>query len=228
MGPVAGVRLANRLGYSLGRAGWQWRRRLAGAVIGYGPPSDAVAPKNLGEEYRRNTPVMYYAYDANFYDYFGPEGASSVDGAFAILNTMTNVDSYSKMLSEFPVESRHQNYLAQALGLFDLKSWTLQTMVEQIGLADPVRYTWTLHDRYLPPGGTCPIDEEYLVVQRNFDYFSTPLNQLQYSPYVNDTLYSYIITEACSGPTRFGPGRAVSRGSTGGHLFTSCLSTHWD
>ena len=23
----------------------------------------------LGEEYRRNTPVMYYAYDANFLDY---------------------------------------------------------------------------------------------------------------------------------------------------------------
>src|SRR5437660_10530425 len=29
------------------------------------------APKNLGEEYRRNTPVLYYSFDANFLDYFG-------------------------------------------------------------------------------------------------------------------------------------------------------------
>ena len=33
----------------------------------------------------------------------------------------------------------------------------------------------------------------YLVVQRNFDFISSPLNQLQYSPYINDTLYSYYI-----------------------------------
>ena len=32
------------------------------------------------------------------------------------------------------------NYQAQALGLFDLKSWTLGVMMEQMGLADPVRY----------------------------------------------------------------------------------------
>src|SRR6185437_7408925 len=89
-----------------GGDGWQVQN------IGYGPPSDVVAPKNLGEEYRFNIPVMYYTYDANFHDYFGPQGASSVDGAFAILNAMTNVDNYGKQLPEFPVESRSQNYSA--------------------------------------------------------------------------------------------------------------------
>ena len=32
-------------------------------------------PKNLGEEYRCNAPVMYYACDANFLDFFGMSGS---------------------------------------------------------------------------------------------------------------------------------------------------------
>jgi hypothetical protein len=181
-------------------------------VIGYGLPGDVNAPKNLGEEYRRNVPLMYYACDANFLGYFGSNGVSAVDGAFAILNNVfTNnptgmingLDGYSPDLSEFPLESRHLNYQAQALGFFDLKSWTLGVMMEQLGLADPVRYNWTLHDRLhssLPGIPPCPAGMEYLVVQRNFDFISSPLNQLQYSPYVNDTLYSYLIEEFCTGP----------------------------
>lgn len=185
-----------------------WAFSLAGPVgnggdswqvqnIGYGPPSDLVAPKNLGEGYRRNIPVMYYTYDANFYDYFGAEGAASVDAAFAILNSLTNVDQYSSQLSEFPLSARQFNYQAQALQLYDLKSSTLSLMLEQLGLAGSVQYIWTLHWRILPPGGQCPQDEQYWVVQRNFDYFSTPLNQLQYSPYINNTLYNYFIIEVC-------------------------------
>ena len=34
---------------------------------------------------------------------------------------------------------------------------------------------------------------EYLVVQRNFDIMPSPLNQIQYSSYINGTLYTYII-----------------------------------
>src|SRR5450432_3556294 len=42
-----------------------------------------VGPKNLGEEYRRNTPVMYYACDANFLHYFGTtNGPAAIDQAF--------------------------------------------------------------------------------------------------------------------------------------------------
>ena len=169
-------------------------------VIGYGLPGDLIAPKNLGEEYRRNTPRMYYAFDANFLDFFGSNGVVAVDASFAIMNNLTNVSSYSTSLSEFPLESRHVNYQAQALGMYDLKSVTLGALMEQIGLADPVRYAWTLHDRYHVGSIACPVGMEYLVVQRNFDFVSSPLNQLQYSPYVNDTLYSYQIYEYCTGP----------------------------
>lgn len=184
-------------GYSLGGPSGNGGDAWQSPVIGYGA---LKGPKNLGEEYRRNTPVMYYAFDANFMNYFGPEGASAADNAFVVLNALTNVDNYSKALSEFPLVSRHKNFQAQALGLLDLKSYTLGIMMEQLGLANPVQYTWTLHDRYQEPGFTCPAGMDYLVVQRNYDYISTPLNQLQYSPYVNDTLYSYQIIETCVPP----------------------------
>ncbi|MGB8370587.1 MAG: hypothetical protein ACLPYZ_07965 [Limisphaerales bacterium] len=182
-------------------------------IIGYGEPGDLNAPKNLGEEYRRNVPTNYYACDANFLDYFGSNGVAAVDGAFAILNGLTNVDSYSASLSEFPLETRHLNYQAQALGLFDLKSWTLGAMIEQLGLCDPVRYDWTLHDRVHIGTVACPADMEYLVVQRNFDPFAgSPIAGSQtvlslYSPYVNNVLYSYYIEEICPAP---GPVQAVT------------------
>lgn len=184
-------------GGPIGNAGDAWQQ----PVIGYGLGGDLNAPKNLGEEYRRNTPVMYYAFDATFLDdgSFGPRGALSVDAAFAILNSLTNVDIYSKQLTEFSLETRNINYQAQALGLFDLKSETLGLMMEQLGLADPVRYAWTLHDRLHVGPVPCPVGMEYLVVQRNYDYVSSPSTQLQYSPYVNDTLYSYQILEGCTG-----------------------------
>lgn len=161
---------------------------------------DVGGPKNLGEEYRRNTPVLYYACDANFLDYFGSNGMAAVESACAILNGLTNVDSYSPDLSEFPLNSQSVNYTAQSLGLSDLKSWVMALLLEQLGLAEPERYTWTLHTRYQLPVGTCPFNIEYLVVQRNFNYMPTAPNQMQYSSYVNDTLYSYYIQEYCQPP----------------------------
>jgi hypothetical protein len=180
-----------------GTTGDEWQK----APIGYGLPGDLNAPKNIGEEFRRNTPVVYYTFDANFLDYFGSNGVTAVRSAMAVLNALTNVDNYSKQLSEFPLESRHVNYTAQTLGLYDMKSFTLGAMMEQLGLADPVRYAWTLHDRiHVTPGPPCPQYMQYFVVQRNYDFVSSPLNQLQYSPYVNNTLFDYQIDEVCLPP----------------------------
>jgi hypothetical protein len=192
-----GLQSARAFSYAgpIGNGGDAWQT----AVIGYGLGGDLVAPKNIDEEYRRNIKTLYYGYDSNFKGYFGSNGMVAIDGAFAILNSLTNVDLYSTNLSEFPLETRGENYEASALGLFDLKSFTLGEMMEQMGLADPIRYSWTLHDRYLPPGDTCPAQMEYLVMQRNYDTVSSPLNEIQYSPYVNDVLYNYYILENCTG-----------------------------
>ena len=109
-------------------------------------------PKNLGEGYRRNTPVMYYTIDPTFANYFGSNGEVAVQQAFDILNSLTNVDSYSANLSEFPLNSQSENYTAYGLGLQDVKSVTLSLLMEQLGLTDAIRYTWTLHERATVPG----------------------------------------------------------------------------
>ncbi len=162
---------------------------------------DIGAPKNFGEGYRRNTPTLYYAYDANFLDFFGSDGATAIDGAFAVMNSLTNVSSYSTDLSEFPDVSQSFNFTAQTLFLTDVKSVTLHLLVETMGLAAPERFTWTLSARILPsgPGLKCPFDEIYQVVQRNYALSPTSTDTVEYSPYVNDVLYSYLIEERCSG-----------------------------
>jgi len=169
------------------------------STIAYNLPGDIGAPKNLAEEYRWNMPVLYYSCDDNFVAYFGQSGIEAVDSAFAVMNQLTNVSSYSTGLTEFPLESMRVNYLAEALSLVDLKSLTLQQIVEQMGLAEPERWVWCIHNRFTQPGGQCPQDQVYDVIKRNFDPVPTGPNQLQSSSYVNGNLFSYQIVEICSG-----------------------------
>ncbi len=115
--------------------------------IGYGLGEDIGAPKNLGEEYRWNTPVIYYAFDQSFLDYFGSNGVWAVEQAIAVLNGLTNFSQYSADLSEVPLETRRVNYRAQALHLLDLKTIALYLTLEELGLTKPDQYVWTLRSR---------------------------------------------------------------------------------
>ena len=171
----------------VGNGGDAWQS----PVNGFGPPRDSVAPKNLGEEYRRNTPVVFYACDQTFLDYFGSNGVVAVDNAYVTLNsaftnsptgTANGLDSYSLNLSEFPINSRHVNYQAQALGVFDLKSTTLGIMMGQLGLADPVMYIWGIHDRINVGPAPCPADMEYLVVKEISILFPAPRTSFNTRP----------------------------------------------
>ena len=190
-------------------------------IIGYNPLGVSAAPpflidgaltgpKNIGEGYRRNAGYLVYACDASFLTYFGSNGLVAVDQAFAALNTVSNVDKYSVSLTEFPLNTQQPNYTAQALGLLDVKSEVLRLMTEQLGLADSIRYTWALHNRYVPSGAVCNAPGpgsglEYTVIMRNFDITASPLTTTisqfppygQYSPYVNGVLYGYYILENC-------------------------------
>lgn len=161
--------------------------------IGYMLSGDIGTPKNLGEEYRWNTPVIYYGFDQSFQDYFGSNGVAAVEQAFAILNGLTNFSKYSAALSEAPLETVRANYRAQALHLYDLKTIALNLVVEELGLAEPDRYVWTLRSRQTQPGLSCPW-MTYGVIKRNFD----PVTW-EPSSYLNGTLYSYVIDEICSG-----------------------------
>jgi hypothetical protein len=172
--------------------------------LGYFVPGreDVGAPKGLGEEYRRNNPTLYYACDGNFLDFFGSNGVAAVDQAFSVFNALTNVSAYSGDLSEIPLESTRDNFFAESLSILDLKSATMTLIIEELGLADAVRYVWDLHLRNLPPGAPpCPLGEEYEVVMRNFDpTVETSLSQMKVSQYVNGVLYDYQIHDYCSLP----------------------------
>jgi hypothetical protein len=172
-------------------------------VIGYNPNINLgddlpTGPKAIGEEYRRNTPVLYYSFDQNFLDYFGSNGVAAVDAAVAILNGITNVSSYSADLSEISLEAQRVNGLAATLGIDDLKSYALHMLVEQMGLADVDRYVWSLHGREHVGNIPCPVGQLYSVVKRNIDPVTSAPNQFQYSSYVNGTLLTYQIVEYCS------------------------------
>jgi len=171
---------------------------------------DIGGPRNYGEGYRRNTPVVYYTYDSTFINFFGTDGMTEVDQAFGIMNAVPPADKIN--LALYPDQSQEINYTAQADYLTDLKSVTLHLLVEQMGLADPERFAWTLHDRILPPGGVCLPggffgtgyagrqygDMMYTVVQRNYADQPTASNVTQYSYYINDVMYSYWLEETCT------------------------------
>ncbi len=156
---------------------------------GFRQPNDIGGPMNLGEEYRWNVPVVVYAFDQTFLDYFGSNGVTAVEQAIQILNDLPSTSS--AVLTNFPLDSTRVNYLAQSLNLQDLKSWTLSLLLEQMGLGQPERNVFDLrqwHPLFLMhpdelswPDGVIP----NLIIERNFDpEANTP------SHWVNGTLYS--------------------------------------
>src|ERR1035438_8639321 len=185
LGCLAGLALGlqSAFGFSLlgplanGDEAWQT------PTIGYGLPDDIGAPKNIGEEYRWNTPTIYYAFDANFLDYFGSNGVWAVQQAISVLNGLKPFSQYSSDLREVPLTTKRINYRAQELHLFDLKSVALYLTLEELGFTKPDQYVWTLRDRVTQPGLSCPF-MQYTVIKRNFD----PANW-QPSSYINDVLF---------------------------------------
>ena len=140
-------------------------------------------------------------------------GASGVPGGMALtIGPANGLDSYSADLSEFPLQSQQVNYTAQSLWVADIKSMVLHTVVLELGLADPDRYVWTLHDRLLNPfqlqNPKCPDDVQYVVAQRNFDV--NPTQIYPYSPYINGSLFTYSIIEYCNNPPPGIPYKAIT------------------
>lgn len=156
-------------------------------AIGYNPLNTEIGgPLNLGEEYRWNVRVVTYAFDKSFGDYFGADGTNAVEKAIAILNALKPVSQFSADLTEFPRNSTRENLRAGAAGLLDLKSVTLHLLLEEMGLASPERFVFTLRQRFIDTANRT----NYIVIQRNFD----PVT-LAPTRFVNGTLYSYEVRE---------------------------------
>ena len=169
---------------------------------GYGTAGgDLAGVANLTKEYRWNQSRITYGFDSSYINYFGTNGIAAIEAAFAVFNDVfkTDISTLSQELNEYPLEdavtgatttfrdSRKVNHTALALNLFDIKSQAMGLIIEQLGLASPERYTWTLRERETV--GPLPITN-YLTIMRNFDPVTlTP------SRYVNGNRYTYDIIE---------------------------------
>ncbi len=112
------------LGPQAGAGAEPWQTAVIGYLLAYADtaiPGDPVflgdigGPHNIGEEYRRNVPKLYYTYDETFLDFFGADGVTAVDSAYSIMNGLPSADKID--LSQFPLEATHLNYTAQSLYL---------------------------------------------------------------------------------------------------------------
>lgn len=134
---------------------------------------------NLGEGYRWNIPTLYYTFTPDFLHYFGTKGAAEVEKAIAILNALPSMDNVN--LASIPLQSQRANFRATALGLYDLKSIALSRLVEDLGVADPTRFVFTLRSRFVVGQTT-----NYFVIQRNFD----PVT-FEPTSFINGQLWTY-------------------------------------
>ena len=156
-------------------------------VMGYQPPNANIGgPMNLGEEFRWNIPVLYYAVDESFKDYFGQAGIDAVDQAIAILNGLPAMSELSEDLREYPLNTTRMNYRAASLGMADIKTEFLSIILEQLGVDEPDHWVYCIRNHWDPDDARAP---QVQVIMRNFDPVS-----LVPSPYVNGNLYTFTLT----------------------------------
>lgn len=155
--------------------------------LSYQDGASIGGPMNLGEGYRWNVPVVTYAFDASFLDYFGTSGVAAVESSIGILNALPPASQLNP--GDYPANTTKINVEAQSRSLLDLQSAALSLLLEQMGLAQPQRFAFTLRD-YSREGDMT----NYTVIMRNFDPGS-----LAPSALVNGTEYGYSVTYHTSG-----------------------------
>ena len=206
---MLGLGLQRASAFSLLGAFDDWQTTEVGFHFG-----EIGGSKDLGEEFRINTPTLTYGFDSTFLDFFGARGVKAVDEAFAIMNKLPAASAMSADLSEFLLQDAQlSNEKATTLGLIDLKSETLGLLLEHMGLAGE-EHVYDLQKR-IPLPGTCIF--AYEVILRNFD----PLT-FEPTPYVNGVLYHYDIVDFCPAQSyAFAVERAIDPTSIG---FTALAS----
>jgi hypothetical protein len=143
--------------------------------------ADIYGPVNLGEEYRWNVPVLHYAFDESFLNYFGQQGVDEVEKAIQIINDLPRMSEVN--LANYPLHSQRVNRRASDLQMFDLKSYALKVILEQMGLGTPSRFVFQSRIRQAESD---PPTTNYLIVLRNFDPETwSP------TPYINGQLWTY-------------------------------------
>jgi len=126
---------------------------------------DIGGPMAFGEGYRWNVPVVTYGFDQSFVDAFGSNGIAAVESAIAILNNLPPASQLDP--TTFPKVTTGVNFVAASQSLVDLKSTTLFLLLEQLGLAQPARSAFAIHDFSVSDSGITTN-----IFDRNYDPFS--------------------------------------------------------
>jgi hypothetical protein len=151
-------------------------------------------PMALGNGYRWDVPVVTYGFDQSFLDYFGIKGVAAVESAINLLNNLPPASQLNP--ANYTTAGSAMNFTAQSQLLVDLQSETLFLLLEHLGLASPDTYCYVLRNFMVtspPPGSYFPVVTGD-VLNRNYDPITdTP------SPYVNDSLLSYILQYSVQG-----------------------------
>ena len=152
-----------------------------GLQLGYNLTGDIGGPMLPKEGYRWNLPLITYAFDQSFINYFGPDGVRAVNQAVAVFNNLPSMDRITTDGFSFfvngeivPTRTTLENDLAQDLGLLDVKSTAMRMLIEQLGLAEPERYAWTLGSRRVVNITPDPDETNYIVLNLNFEPFGRP------------------------------------------------------
>jgi hypothetical protein len=161
---------------------------------GYRREGDIGGPMNLGQGYRWNVPIVTYTFDQSFIDYFGSNGVSAVEKAIGILNRLPRASSIQP--TNYSLNTEGVNYEAAWRTLIDLKSVALGALIEQMGLASPTRYVFSLRKWNPTFTNSTYWAEDFwdywvipnYIVRRNFDP-----ETLLVSKYVNGTRYGGFI-----------------------------------
>jgi hypothetical protein len=155
---------------------------------GFRQLGDIGGPMNIGNGYRWNVPVLTYGFDKSFLDFFGTNGVAAVESAIQVFNDLPPASEI--VITNYPLDSQEVNYQAEAQNLYDLKSATLTLLLEQVGLTQPARYIFAIH-QWNPLFLTYPTENNWpngtipnYIVQRNFDP-----ETFASSVYVNGSLY---------------------------------------
>jgi len=171
--------------------------------IGYQLLDDIGGPMPPSSGYRWNFPTITYAFDQSFINYFGTEGMKAVDQAFKILNALPAMSQITNDGSRlffkgkpYPMSAvGSPNGTAMSANLLDLKSYALMSVVEELGLAEPSRWTWALRARAIITRNNVTVTN-YTVRQYNYD----PIT-LRETNRVNSIYYSYQIFDPIVTPT---------------------------
>jgi len=152
---------------------------------------DLGGPKERKNFFRWNMPSLTYSFDATFINYFGLEGRFAINEAMEVINDFFSNEDYDGVSNlDLDTHGFLGNYnttwvntTAQNQGILDIKSLTLGLMVNQLGLGNPHRYAFSIHDATTNQASTVI---NFRVRLRNFDPITENPTDM-----INNVKYSY-------------------------------------